>query len=770
MHAKHRLEGNAEKQILNTVEGETKMKDKIDQNTLGDATTLAILAVAGSLLLAADLAGAQEALEEVIVTARKRTENVTEVPDSIVVLTADRIERARITSVKDIGLLTPNVGSRNDLSPTSTFISVRGINQTRNTDPAVSIVVDGVQISNASQVRQELFDIEQIEVLKGPQGSLYGRNAIAGAINIRTKKTSDKHSGTFSIGAGNANSFDARFALSGPMNDSGLSYRLSGIYHDDEGTIKNTFLNQNVDFRESKTIRGRVIYDNDTRFRSDVRFNWDDLKGGNYYYAITRPIGDPFRGKHENSNDFSFTPQSNPISVAFGEIKDLSWFWEYDFANELTLSSITAFNETYERYGRVGEGVGGDGPGDLDFTPPEILGNEQTYDIESLSQELRLASSGDTKYPWMVGLYYIGLDRKDTLPVYVDFNGDGNINDDIAAGAIISPLGTGRNIDAIAAFANADFDLSDSITLSLGLRYDREDREQRDFDNSDPATNFLSETFDEVQPKASLRYLAEGGGMVYLTVSRGFRSGGFNAPRSPFPTVFKSETLWSYEAGHKGRYANDKIFLNLAVFYQDIKNRQDFTFDVAQAAQILYNIPKSNSTGVEVDVTFQATEILRLGVALGWMDSEIKEFANADLFPVNTDPTIGGASGLQLPVTDDFFKGNKLPNFSHWSALFSVDVDKPINSNWTFVGHADWAVRGDNYWDVFNTDKEKDVSILNASIGIEGEQWGFNVWGTNLTDEAYWSNWFNAQNTALPDIGYRAPERRVGAAVTFTFE
>ncbi len=716
---------------------------------------------------------AEQVLEEVVVSARRRDENLFDIPESIVVVDSEMVERRGIQSLTDFGVQFPNIDSRNDLSPTSTFISVRGITSTRNTDPAVAIIVDGVVASSASVTRQELFDIEQIEVLKGPQGALYGRNALGGAFNITTKKPTNEWSGRMMAGFGNADRVETSFAFSGPVLRDQLFFRLAGSFRDDNGTIDNTSTGHNVDFATSRTIRGRLLWEPNERFSADVRAAFDELESGTYYYTITRPIGAPFQGKHDNSNTFSNRPASNPISVAFSDIFDLSIKLDYDLGFA-TLSSITAYNYTFEIYGEPGKGVGRPGPGDLDFTNADIIGNEQTYNPKSISEEIRLVSNDNAaRLRWNLGFYWIAINREDTLPVFIDADGDGSLVDEsVFSGGKLFPLGTRRNIDSIAFFGNADFDVLDNLTFSVGLRYDEEDRDQLDLDDPNPATRFLEETFDAWQPKFSLTYTAADTQMYYVTATRGFRSGGFNAPRSPFPTIFSKETLWSYEIGHKGRYLDNLLQMNMAFFYQDISDKQNFTFDVLNAAQILYNIPESEIYGFEVDGTWSVTDGLTLGLAAGWMDSEIKEFQFAAFFPVNNLPAIGASSGLALPVADEFFVGNRLPNFSHWSVALSGDYVRPLtisDTTWDLVFHLDYSVRGDNYWDVFNTDVEKDIHIVNANVALERENWALTLWVENMTNTRYWTNWFNQNDTALPDIGFFAPERRFGIKATYRF-
>lgn len=719
-------------------------------------------------------------IEEVTVTARRRSEDVFDIPDSMIVVDAEKIERQRIDSISKVTTLAPNLGARQDLSPTSTFINVRGITSSRNTDPSVVVVVDGVQAGSASVMHQELFDIQQIEVLKGPQGSLYGRNAIGGAFNITTKKPSNEFEGKLGLGYGEADSKDGKFSFSGPLIEDVLLFRVAGSYKEDDGTIFNPNINHNVDFSERETLRGRLIYEPTEKFSADFRLAWDDSESGVYSHILTRPIGVAHRGEHDNSNSYNGSPLSNPLSVATTELVDTSMKLDFDF-DFATLTSITAYNNTREAYGEVNKGIGlganSNGPGDLSFNNGTGVGTEQTYDVQSISQELRLISNDDAaRMRWNLGLYYVNLNREDTLSVVVDTadaagQAGANGSQGDPADLLLFPLGRARDINAWAVFGNIDFDVNDPFTISLGLRFDVEDREQVDKDNPGQAGK-QGATFDDLQPKLSAVYRITDDHMVFATASRGFRSGGFNTPRTNFQTTFDKETLWSYEIGHKGRYFDNRVSLDLAAFYMDILNKQNFTFDAVQAAQITYNIPRSEIFGLEAAVGWDATEELTLGFAGGWMDSEITGFRGASLFPVNQIAAIGPASGLTLPVTDSFVNGNQLPNFSHWSVAVNGDYSRPVtiaDHSWDFVMHIDYTVRGENYWNVFNIDKEKDIHLVNSSISIEDGQWGLTFWAENIGDVDYWSNWFGAEDSGLPDIGQKAKERRFGANVTYNF-
>lgn len=697
-------------------------------------------------------AGANETeIGEILVTARKRSESASSVPESLVVLNSDLIASKGITQAGDLGKTLPNVRFQQDLSVTSSFISIRGITATRNTDPAVALVIDGVQASSASQIRQQLFDIEQIEVLKGPQGALYGRNALGGAINVVTKKPTNTLEGRAEFGFGNAKSVEASASLSGPLIENRLFFRVSGYFHDDNGSIENTALHTNVDFKTNKTGRARLLWDDGGLLTADMKLNHDEFKGGGYYFVITRAKGAPYPvgNPKSNSNSFNFSPTSVPISMNYSTIDDASLNINYKLGfAKLTL--ISAASHTKERYGIPGEGIGSGAPGDLDFTPTEILGNSQTYNVKTWSQEARLTSDTASSFRWQLVGYYLNVNRDDTLPVYVT-NGVSPLQNIPP----FFPNGTKRKIKAYAVSAQIDYDLLDGLTATAALRYDHERRTQLNQDDPNPATNRDAATFDLPTPKFSIAYKPARGQLVYATAARGFRSGGFNAPRTRFSPVFKQEEVWSYELGYKGRLFDNALTVAAAAFDEDIKNKQEFVFDVGNASQTIYNIPKSSIQGVELELTYRITPQFSLNAAGGLMKSKIKSFNDGPLFPT--------------PFTNASVIGNRLPTFSHWSSSFGFDYNTLIGGGKKLKVHADYALRGKNYWDTSNRDVEKNIGLLGANITLDDKYWGLTLWGSNLTNTKYWSTWYNQDVTGLPDVGYPAEPRRFGVKLRLNF-
>src|SRR5690606_10115983 len=286
----------------------------------------------------------------------------------------------------------------------NSFISVRGVAQINNADSPVAIVVDGVPQNSQKQLRMELFDVERIEVLKGPQGALYGRNAIGGAINIVTREPTNEFDGWALVGAGSGNLRTASGALSGPIVEDKLLFRLSGAYKDSDGTIENVFLREKVDFYESKDIRARFMIMATDDLTIDLRGSFSEIDGG----AVLDASMDPTLTGNANRK---VLPRSDILGRSTREISDATL--KIDWRNAIgTLTAITGYTDLTEDY-----------YGDLDFCnpidcPAGIFGlgpqadQSQLLETTLLSQEVRLTSPDNQRLRWIVGGFYLATDRE----------------------------------------------------------------------------------------------------------------------------------------------------------------------------------------------------------------------------------------------------------------------------------------------------------------------------------------------------------------------
>lgn len=503
--------------------------------------------IAASYLGGAIQAVAQEstdksnyALEQVIVTARKKTENLQTVPDTVAVLSGNAVERANITSARDVTARMPNVSIMESLSPTSTFVIVRGISSVRNSEPAVAVVVDGVQVGSASEVSQSYYDVEQIELLKGPQGALYGRNALGGALIITSKKPSSEVEGKVNIGTGGNGLKEVSASVSGPLADT-LFYRVSGNQRTFDGTIENEYLkrlkdrnyiahtgseelNTYMDFEDNEDFRVQLLWEPSDRTSIDYRYSENNLETGAMWYRnIYRLESNP-----DESYEFPINSNGNPTAIRSLDNHTLRFKHDFD-SSELTW--MTSHTDTKERYGVAGEVRGHDRTGnvhfftgpfvnefvdgltnqtDIDFFTENLAGNlggnyvgsDQYYDVQTLSSELRLSVDGD-RLSYVTGAYVLTTDRADTIratwetpdgepfdcePLY---EGGPAITDFATCNGLFYATQNEQDNLAWAVFASADYMLNEDFSITLAGRYDSDKREVTRIDGPTVDTNGL---------------------------------------------------------------------------------------------------------------------------------------------------------------------------------------------------------------------------------------------------------------------------------------
>ncbi|MFK8029845.1 MAG: TonB-dependent receptor [Gammaproteobacteria bacterium] len=685
----------------------------------------------GSMLIGSSAAFAQDtpdglSLEEIIVTAEARAENLQEVPVAVTAFSAQDILDAGIESTADFIALTPNVSFDDSFTVGNSFVSIRGVTQVNNADSPVAIVVDGVPQNNQKQLKMDLFDIERIEVLKGPQGALYGRNAIGGAINIVTKAPSDELEGFVTIGAGNGGTSKIQGGVSGPLIDDRVYYRLSGSYKDSDGLIDNTFLGTEVDFYESTDFRGKLLVQASDSVILDFRLSTSTMEGGATYDSAFWDNTGPGNTNQERLpiTDILGTSERNIDEVTF------KLDWETSAGSFMYISGYTDVEEDYF--------------GDLDFCNPVDcpggffgfgqVDQAQDLQVEMVSHELRFTSSEDQRFRWAAGAFLINTDRSlSTVATLADL---GN--------APIVMNAEDNDNTASALFAQFEYDISDSLELSMSLRHDEDEREQTDLATGDTR----KETFEATQPKVTLTWAATDDRLVYLTYANGFRSGGFNGVGG---RAFDDENVDNVELGFKSKWLDDRVLLNVAAYQAESDGFQFFFVDVnAGGAQVIDNFDEVTLSGVEVEFEALVQKDWTVFGSLGIQDSEIDAF----------NPS------LPVPAT----LGNRTPKTTRSSFNVGTQYGFSVGTNMNGILRVDYERRGDRYWHSDNIDVMDPVSLLNARLGFGTDTWNLTVWGRNLTDEFYYED-FNAQPfTGLPwNIGHSARPRSFGVEFRYEF-
>lgn len=692
---------------------------KVKFTTLLCSTALALpLAVAPDMAHAADSA---TSFEEIVVTSRKREEKAFEVPDSITVFTADKIEGAGIKNITDFANLTPNMFFTPTYRPSEIQMTIRGIPTSQGGEAPVAVVIDGVQVSHPTFINQELLDIQQIEVLRGPQGSLYGRNAIGGAINITTKQPTNELEGMVRGSYATGNDFRAGGAVSGPIIEDKLMFRVSGSFRDFDGQIKDQTARDGdlkADFDHSYLVKAALLLNASENLRIDLRGNYMHQRAG----APTIE-----RVSRADYNDFSQDLLNRSVlTYDKREIKEISLKINYDFDNA-QLTSVSGYSKST-----------GDLFGDADFSPAAIRLQLVDLSAKAFTQEVRLASTGSDWLRWLAGVYYQNRDTQNFLQIAFD---DGFGQPSGVFGLRSFDVGKSKSW---AGFGSLSADITDKLELTFGTRYDHDKRSSVD---SIFAGSEASGVFKALQPKIQLRYQWSEEVNVYASAARGFRAGGFN---SFFSTgvnrKYKREISDSVEVGMKGNFMDGRLSLNAAAFHSWFENQQFFFVRTNPPSQNVTNINKVEITGAEFDMTARPTDRLDITASIGFADTSIKDFN-------------GTAS----------FIHNKTPQTPGYTASLTAQYTMPLSDGLDLRAYGSYVRRGPIYWNMANDVKTPAKDIINLRLFLESDQWSVGGFVDNLTNARYPTQ--GGGDSFGPDINARvpSPKRQYGVQTTFKF-
>jgi iron complex outermembrane receptor protein len=716
------------------------------------------------------------ALEEVVVTATKRAQSLQDVPMAVNAFNADTIETAGINDAGDLAILTPALNINVNTNPFAARMVIRGVG-TAQTDPAlepsVGLFIDGIYLGRTGLGMSDLTDIERIEVLQGPQGTLYGKNTNAGAISVITKKPSfEKSEGYIEASVGNYSMNKLTASISGPLTQN-LAYRLSGNINQRDGYYDNS---AGVDFNDADdwNIQGKLQWEpteslsillSGSRVERDTTCCGADAVQDE---SVNNEL--VAQGLSPDSNDpYDYNVQSNADNRFAMESDLLSMTIDYD-TGWGAIKSITAWNDYSYRVDQ-----------DPDRSELDILTlSNDKYSGDSFSQELRFTASPNDNVDYMLGVFYLEQNTKRGGDEPFVFIGD----DIITIGSqqdlpfplpfnfLVQPgdsltIDMDQDAETIAFFGQGTWHIGDQWHITGGLRWSDEEKKSDLFSQtystafsyqilgasfldsvSTPIDATLERSSDNVDWMLRAALDIGDDSMVYASAGTGTKSGGFQTVNGAADDrEFDDEDTTTYELGVKSTLLDARLRINAAAFYSEIENFQAQRQLETGIGTYVSNESKVETSGVDLQVEAAPMPNLVLSAGLLYMH--------------------------KYEITDGPEKGADLPFTAEFSGTLAATLVFPLGDGGVYW-RTDYSYMDDHVTNVASAAQLRDAdydnrNLVNSKLGWRNDSWNVSIWGKNLTDDKY------AMQTAAPflvsgmDAYFLAPPRTFGATVRYTF-
>ena len=734
------------------------------------------VAIAASLAVNISAQDAKPVFEEVLVTAEKRSESLQDLSQAITVLTGQDLDTRQVTSFVDLSAIAPGVNiAKNE--GFKTVITIRGVgneaNQNAIANPSVSYHLDGIYVASPFALQTDFLDLERIEVLRGPQGTLFGQNSTGGAINVITQApTSDGVFGSADLTVGDYNLIKARGAINIPVSET-VSMRASLISNTRDGFTDNLTLGQDLDDANSLSARVRVLYEPSDNFRANFTAQYfDEDRNG----AAQKGLLDPTPGARKLRQN----------SIAEYELRSqlYSAVLEWDFET-FSVKSLTSYQDDDILIRRDND------RNDLDFLPP-FAQLPSSYDPETnkqttITQEVNLVSSEPLfgKLDWLAGVFYLDTEVEISILERLDFGFDGTFDpftvDTIYAyGGDVGFISDSKpERDSTSLYAQGTWNYSDTWRSVFGLRY-TEDEVYSSVTNyyGREGTDILEIESDKVTGRLVLEHDINDSTMLFGSFTKGFKPGGSNltygteavvAPIIVLP-IFNEEIVNAYELGLKTDLADGRVRLNAAAFYYDYKNLQYQATDPEVFNGGVGNIPTSEIFGAELEFSAFLSDSLILDARMAWLDTEITSDHLA-LDNVQSEAAgnalLGQGFGLfsdeiQIARADQIqnVNGNELAKTPSFTGNLSLSWTKELEAWGEMRSTLQYTYRGDFKHRIFNnadTDVVPSYDVFDLVVGFypgTGESWRVELVAKNLTDE----DGINARFTDVFGVGATGDE------------
>ena len=682
--------------------------------------------------------GQELGIEEILVTAQKRTQSMQDVPIAVSAFTGEQIEEAGVKDIRDIAGQTPGLQIQSK-GETEVFVFIRGIGSVApgiGADPAVGIYIDGLYAARGTNAAAAFFDVERVEVVKGPQGTLFGRNASSGAISIITRRPEIGESyGSALAGFGGEGQQKYELVYNASLSDS-TALRF-GIKHDSrDGLYENSLTGKDLNARDHSNARVSFLYDADGAYTSHFSAEYFDMSntaawvGAADSYADSVALNDP------------------PTDQAL-ESWRVNWTNDWDLSDALSLNSITGY---YTHDVLVT-------PVDADLLDIFIIDFQEPQTADYFSQEFRLNGSSDA-FDWFAGASYAneelsflndlryeefivadvfelhGLDmgNGNACDGGIDFDGSGDVAVPVCLAPVSElPVGDGET-QSIAVYGDLTWHLSDQVDLVAGIRHTRDDKtltynnppsggllgglDGQIFGAITPGPVTSNVEFTSTDPRIGINWNPNDAVMLYASAAKGYKSGGLNRQFDPVEQDIRSfakEVNTAYEIGIKSTLFGGQGRLNAALFSNEYEN--------FQLERILNGLPQVDNigdidvSGAEAEFRFLLSDAIELYGSLSVLDTEVTS---------SVDPAL---------------VGNDTPTAAETSGSLGARFTRPMGAG-EFTATALWTYTGSFFWNIENTLVEPSFNTIYARAGWENDRWGVALVGENLTDEKYLANSF----------------------------
>ncbi len=727
--------------------------------------------------LAADNAAS---LEEVVVTAQRREQGVQEVPIAITALTGSFLTDRQVFDTESLSQYTPSLHIFAEQTG-SEFYTVRGIgrsNEDLASDSGVAVFIDDVYVARQGAANLALYDIERVEVLRGPQGTLWGKNATGGAINIITRKPGDEVSGYVGVDLAEYSTLNVRGGVSAPIIDDKLYGRLAFSSRDRDGLYDNLVTGEEGNNIDTQAFRGSLRYTPSDKTTVTFAADWAKVKQDGVLKSIIADVpGTPYILK-----DFfqaTFPTQENDVRTSRAGTHGNQGVEQYGF--NLTIKHAFERMDLVMVSGlRVEDSFNLE---DNDRAPErsaEVFSEQESH---TFSQEIRLVSNNDSNISWTAGLYYFHDNGDRDQKRYSDFFGPGGL---VGPGSPETQDSTTTfqqhlETDAFAVFGELTYNFNERASVTLGGRYSYE---KKDYDINafavanpgslssyslfQPAGDYIasdSKSWEDFTPKVVLAYELMDDVNTYFSFTQGFKSGGYNGSPDTAADVipFDPEQVTQYELGLKGRFFDGRLSANLAGFFIDFEDLQLQGFDPVTGSPITNNAAQAEILGGEIEFNLLIGENLLVNFGGSYLDHEFKEYA-IEVF----DPTIMGGPPFRLVDK----AGDRLGVIPKYNVNIGATYTWPLSSGASVSVTGDF-VAVDETITVFNTlwSDSYEVFNLRATWKAASGNWDVSLWAKNLTDKDYYRGGGPVPdlNDTISRLGLFADPRVIGATVNWRF-